>query len=64
MDVENTPEYSKDDTAYREYLVKLCKIKDKMFTETGRKLAEKRHKLMEIFFDELLDETWYNECSL
>ena len=64
VDVENTPEYSKDDTAYREYLVKLRKIKDKMFTETWRKLAEKRHKMMEIFFDELLDETWYNECSL
>lgn len=61
VDVENTEEYSKDDTAYREYVVKLRKIKDKMFTETGKKLAEKRHKLMEIFFDELLDETWNNE---
>lgn len=60
VDVENTEEYSKDDTAYREYMVKLRKIKDKMFTETGKKLAEKRHKLMEIFFDELLDETWNN----
>ena len=61
VDVENTPEYSKDDTAYREYVVKLKKIKDKMFTETGKKLADKRHKLMETFFDELLDETRYNE---
>ena len=25
-------EYTKDDTAYREYVVKLCKIKDKMYT--------------------------------
>jgi HD superfamily phosphodiesterase len=32
-----------------------------MFTETGKKLAEKRHNLMETFFDELLDETRYNE---
>ena len=61
VDVENTPEYSKDDTAYREYVVKLRKIKDKMFTETGKKLAEKRHNLMENFFDEVLDETRYNE---
>lgn len=61
VDVENTPEYSKDDTAYREYIVKLSKIKDKMFTETWKKLAEKRHKLMENFFDELLEETRYNE---
>lgn len=60
VDVEKTQEYSKDDTAYREYVVKLSKIKDKMFTETGKKLAEKRHNLMETFFDELLDETWYN----
>ena len=61
VDVENTPEYSKDDTAYREYVVKLSKIKDKMFTQTWKSLAEKRHKIMETFFDELLDETWNNE---
>lgn len=61
VDIENTPEYSKDDTAYREYVVKLSKIKDKMFTETGKKLAEKRHKIMETFFDELLNETRNNE---
>ena len=61
VDIENTPEYSKDDTAYREYIVKLSKIKDKMFTETGKKLAKKRHKLMEKFFNELLEETRYNE---
>ena len=61
VDVENVEEYGKDDTAYREYIVKLRKIKDKMFTETGKKLAEKRHNLMETFFDELLDETRYNE---
>ena len=61
VDIEKTEEYSKDDTAYREYVVKLRKIKDKMSTETGKKLAEKKHKIMETFFDELLDETRYNE---
>ena len=60
VDVANTEEYSKDDTAYREYVVKLSKIKDKMFTQTWKKLAEKRHNLMEVFFNELLDETRYN----
>ncbi len=60
IDIENTQEYSKDDTAYREYIMKLSKIKDKLYTETGKKLAEKRHKIMKIFFDELLDETRYN----
>ena len=60
VDVANTEEYSKDDTAYREYVVKLSKIKDKMFTQTWKKLAEKRHNLMEVLFNELLDETRYN----
>jgi uncharacterized protein len=59
--IENTKEYSKDDTAYREYILNLRKVKDKMFTETWKRLAEKRHNLMEVFFDELLQETRYNE---
>ncbi len=61
IDIEKTEEFSKDDTAYREYVMTLSKVKDKMFTKTGKKLAEKRHKIMEIFFDELLQETRYNE---
>lgn len=60
IDIENTQEYSKNDTAYREYIVKLYKIKDRLHTDTWRKLAEKRHKIMKIFFDELLEETRYN----
>jgi uncharacterized protein len=32
VDIEKTKPYSKDDTAYREFLVKLNKIKDKMQT--------------------------------
>ena len=58
--IENTQEYSKDDTAYREYILKLCKIKDRLYTNTWKKLAEKRHEVMKMFFDELLDETRYN----
>lgn len=60
VDVENTEVYSRDDTAYREYLVKLRYIKDKMFTRAGREMAEKRHTLMVNFFDELLEETRYD----
>jgi uncharacterized protein len=33
VDINQTKEYSKDDTAYREYMVKLRKIKDKMLTQ-------------------------------
>ncbi len=39
-----------------EYVLKLSKLKEKMFTETGRKLAERRHRFMELFFEELENE--------
>jgi len=56
IDVENTEAYSKEDTAYREFLVKLVKVKDKMLTEEGKKIAEERHKFMIDFFDRLNKE--------
>ena len=49
-------EYSEDDTAYREFLVKLSKIKDKMLTKEGKKLAEERHQFMTEFFEKLKSE--------
>ncbi len=45
--------YSENDTAYREYLVKLRHIPAKMQTETGRVIALKRVKFMKEFFDRL-----------
>lgn len=51
MDIEKTKPYTKDDTAYREFVLKLKKIKAKMFTEEGRRLAEERHNFMDRFFD-------------
>lgn len=56
--IEETEEYSPEDTAYREYLVKLKKVKDKLFTKTASELAQKRHKTMEVFFESLNEETW------
>lgn len=56
VDIEKTKAYSKDDTAYREYLVKLRKIKDKILTEEWKKIAQERHKFMELFFDRLNKE--------
>jgi len=53
VDIEKTKPYSKDDTAYREFLIKLNKIKDKMLTEEWKKLAQKRHDFMVQFFDRL-----------
>ncbi|MEW6429136.1 MAG: HD domain-containing protein [Thermodesulfobacteriota bacterium] len=55
-DVSGTLSYSRDDTAYREYTVKLSKIKDRMLTEPGRRLANARHRFMERFFQQLLAE--------
>lgn len=53
VDVKKTRSYSTEDTAYREFLVKLCKIKDKMLTPEGKRLAAERHEFMEIFFKRL-----------
>ena len=53
VDVAKTRSYSTEDTAYREFLVKLCKIKDKMLTPEGKRLAAERHEFMEIFFKRL-----------
>ncbi|MGD8882483.1 MAG: HD domain-containing protein [Desulfobacterales bacterium] len=56
LDVENAKPYSADDTGYREFKVKLCKIKDQMLTAEGRKLARERHAFMNDFFNRFLEE--------
>lgn len=56
IDIENTRPYSREDTGYREYQVKLRKIKGRMLTRTGRRLAEERHHFMKQFFQRLQDE--------
>jgi len=56
MDVNLTRAYSKEDTAYREYMIKMRFIRDKMLTSEGRRLAEERHRYMAQFFDRLQDE--------
>ena len=53
VDPENSDPYSEEDTAYREYLVKLQYIKDRMLTQSGLKLAKDRHRFMTDFFDRL-----------
>jgi len=56
VDIANTKEYSKDDSAYREYLVKLSKIKNELLTEEGKRIAQERHKFMEDFFTRINQE--------
>lgn len=55
-DIKKTYPYSKDDTGFREYKVKLSKIRDRILTHEGRKLAEERHRFMEVFFNRFLEE--------
>ncbi len=56
MDIEEAEPYSINDTGYREYIVKLSKIKDRILTNEGKKIAVKRHKFMETFFKRFLEE--------
>lgn len=56
LDVASTRPYSINDTGYREFKVKLCKVKDRMLTAEGRKLARERHAFMADFFNRFLEE--------
>lgn len=51
-----TKEFSKEDTAYREFLIKLRYIKSRMKTREGRRLAKERHAFMVEFFKKMKQE--------
>ena len=57
VDILACKPYSREDTAYREFKFKMSKIKDRMLTPEGKRLAEERHDFMEVFFDRLERET-------
>jgi uncharacterized protein len=40
-------------SAYHEYLFKLQKLKDRLYTQTGRTLAQERHRFLADFFSRL-----------
>ncbi|NLZ63951.1 MAG: HD domain-containing protein [Lentisphaerae bacterium] len=48
--------YSREDSAYREFLVKLQYLPAKMLTASGRRLAAQRYQFMEDFFVRLEQE--------
>lgn len=54
--VEDTQPYTEEDTAYREFQVKLRKVKDRVLTLEGRRLAQARHEFMTAFFERLNQE--------
>jgi uncharacterized protein len=57
IDVGKTKPYTREDTAYREYLVKLSRVRDRMTTREGKRVAAERHRFMAAFFDRLNKET-------
>jgi len=57
VDILACKPYSKEDTAYREFKFKMSKIKDRMLTPEGKRLAAERHDFMEVFFERLERET-------
>jgi uncharacterized protein len=54
--IEETRPYTREDTGYREFKLKLCRVKDRMLTSEGRRMAEERHAFMESFFERFLQE--------
>jgi uncharacterized protein len=53
---EASSAYSRHDTGYREYIVKLSKIRDRIITAEGRRLAAERHAFMVDFFNRFIEE--------
>ncbi len=47
-------------SAYHEYIYKLQKIKERLYTPAARRIAEERHRLMVEFFEQLAVE-WKGE---
>lgn len=56
VDPHESKSYSRDDTGYREFMVKLRHVKDRMLTAEGRRLALERHHFMETFFARFVRE--------
>ncbi len=56
VNVAEAPAYSVNDTGYREYMVKLAKIRNRILTDAGRRLADDRHRFMVDFFERFLEE--------
>ena len=50
-------EYGREDSAYREYLVKLRHVPERMLTAAGRAAAEERAEFMHEFFRRLCEES-------
>jgi uncharacterized protein len=63
IDPATTDSYSTEDTAYREFQVKMSRVRNQLLTPIGRQLARRRHEFMEIFFAELNREIYGMEIN-
>ena len=52
-EAQGADSYSRQDSAYREYLVKLRHVRQRLLTDAGRWLAEGRHRFMVEFFEQI-----------
>jgi uncharacterized protein len=50
---QGSASYSREDSAYREFLVKLRHIHERMLTAEGLRMAASRHRFMVAFFDQI-----------
>ena len=58
LDPADTDPYSTEDTAYREFQVKMSRVKGQMLTPIGQEIARTRHHFMEDFFSQLNKEIY------
>ncbi len=58
----NSGAYGKNDSAYREYLVKLRYLPEKMLTASGKERAKERAAFMDEFFLRLNNEAGLSDC--
>jgi len=56
VEIRETDAYGREDTAFREFSLKLKDVKDKMLTKEGMRLAQDRHQFVVSFFERLDDE--------
>jgi len=43
-------------SSYHEFIYKLSRVKDRLFTETGKQIASERHDILVAFYERLADE--------
>jgi uncharacterized protein len=53
VDLSKTKPYTREDTAYREFIVKLRHVRERVTTKEGRRLAKGRHLYMCGFFNRI-----------